>query len=144
VPFAASATRLGSCTVTATDLDFGIHSLLTSNIDASSNIVVNCTPQLDYVIGLNGGNQGAIDPTQRKMANAGNSEFVTYGLYKDAARIQPWGDAGGLAVSGTGTGANQTLNAHGRVAPQTTPSPSVYTDTVVVTVTIELQKPFKE
>jgi spore coat protein U-like protein len=121
--------------VTASDLNFGSHSLLNSNIDASNNIVVNCTPELDYVIGLNGGNQGATDPTQRKMANAGNTEFVTYGLYKDAGRSQAWGDSGALLFSGTGTGANQNLNAFGRVAPQTTPSPNSYTDIVVITVT---------
>jgi spore coat protein U-like protein len=135
VPFTGSATRLGSCTVTASDLNFGSHSLLNSNIDASNNIVVNCTPELDYVIGLNGGNQGATDPTQRKMANAGNTEFVTYGLYKDAGRSQAWGDSGALLFSGTGTGANQNLNAFGRVTPQTTPSPNSYTDIVVITVT---------
>ena len=135
VPFTASATRLGSCTVTATDLNFGSHNLLNSNIDASNSIVVNCTPELDYVIGLNGGTQGATDPTQRKMSNAGNTEFVTYGLYKDTGRLQSWGDSGALLFSGSGTGANETLNAYGRVPPQTTPSANSYTDTVVITVT---------
>jgi spore coat protein U domain-containing protein, fimbrial subunit CupE1/2/3/6 len=133
VPFTASATRLGSCTVTASDLNFGSHNLLNSNIDASNNIVVNCTPELDYVIGLSGGNHGTT--AQRKMANAGNTEFVTYGLYKDAGRSQVWGDNGVLLFSGTGTGANQNLNAYGRVAPQTTPSANSYTDIVVITVT---------
>ena len=85
-----------------------------------------------------GGNQGATDPTQRKMANAGNTEFVTYGLYKDTGRSQAWGDSGALLFSGTGTGANQNLNAFGRVAPQTTPSANSYTDIVVITVTYSL------
>jgi len=133
VPFTAFATRLGSCTVTASDLNFGSHNLLNSNIDASNNIVVNCTSELDYVIGLSGGNHGTT--AQRKMANAGNTEFVTYGLYKDAGRSQVWGDSGVLLFSGTGTGANQNLNAYGRVAPQTTPSANSYTDIVVITVT---------
>jgi len=60
-----------------------------------------------------------------------------YGLYKDIDRTQPWGDAStpGSTVSGTGSGANQTLTVYGRVPPQTTPSAGVYADTVVVTVT---------
>ncbi|UWU14363.1 spore coat protein U domain-containing protein [Rhizobium sullae] len=37
--------------------------------------------------------------------------------------------------SGDGNGAAQLLTVYGRVQPQTTPSPGVYTDTVVVIVT---------
>ncbi len=65
------------------------------------------------------------------------AETVTYGLYKDTDRAQPWGDAAtpGSTVAGTGNGATQTLTVYGRVPPQATPSAGVYTDTVVVTVT---------
>nr|WP_281033880.1 spore coat protein U domain-containing protein [Mesorhizobium sp. M4B.F.Ca.ET.049.02.1.2] len=35
----------------------------------------------------------------------------------------------------TGVGTAQNLTVYGRVPPQTTPSPGVYTDTVIVTVT---------
>jgi spore coat protein U-like protein len=38
-------------------------------------------------------------------------------------------------VSGTGTGLTQPLNVYGRVAPQTTPQPGAYTDTIVATIT---------
>ena len=38
-------------------------------------------------------------------------------------------------ASGTGTGVTQTLNVYGRVAPQTTPKPGTYSDTVIATVT---------
>lgn len=62
---------------------------------------------------------------------------MTYGLYKDAARSQPWGDATtpGSTVAGAGNGLVQQLTVYGRVPPQTTPSPGTYTDTVVVTLT---------
>ncbi|MGN8543862.1 spore coat protein U domain-containing protein [Bradyrhizobium sp. 13971] len=41
----------------------------------------------------------------------------------------------GSTVPGTGTGLAQNLAVYGRVLPQGTPSPGVYSDTVVVTVT---------
>jgi len=59
------------------------------------------------------------------------AETITYGLYKDADRSQPWGDTGtpGSTIAGTGNGAAQTLTVYGRVPPQKTPSPGTYTDT---------------
>lgn len=63
------------------------------------------------------------------------SQAVTYGLYKDAARSQPWGSAGTQLVTGSGAGAAQNLPVYGRVLPQSTPPAGSYTDTVVVTVT---------
>jgi spore coat protein U-like protein len=61
---------------------------------------------------------------------------VTYGLYRDSARSQAWGSTAGVdTVSGTGTGLTQTLTVYGRVAPQTTPTPGTYSDTIIATVT---------
>jgi spore coat protein U-like protein len=60
---------------------------------------------------------------------------ISYGLYKDVGYGQPWGDARGDVVTGTGTGAVEALPVYGIVPAQTTPAPGVYRDTVVVTVT---------
>jgi spore coat protein U-like protein len=132
--FTASATRLGSCTVVASDLNFGSHAMLDADVDAATTISVNCTPDLSYSVGLNGGTQGATDPEQRQMANPSGTEFVTYGLYKDATHLQPWGSSGSALSSGVGSGSDQLLTAYGRVPTQATPSPDTYNDTVVVTV----------
>jgi spore coat protein U-like protein len=43
--------------------------------------------------------------------------------------------AGIDTVAGTGNGSAQTLSVYGRIAPQTTPAPGAYADTVNVTVT---------
>ncbi|MER9648583.1 IS110 family transposase [Mesorhizobium sp. M0199] len=69
-------------------------------------------------------------------ANVKGGGTVTYGLYKDIARTQPWGDASmaGSMVTGTGTG-HPSLDRLWPGAPQAMPSAGVYTDTVVVTVT---------
>ena len=87
-----------------------------------------------YSAALNGGNSAATDPTKRKMSKA--SETITYGLYRDSARSLPWGSTAGTdTVSGTGTGSNQLFTVYGRVAAQTTPSPGLYTDSVILTLT---------
>ncbi|ESZ69607.1 MULTISPECIES: spore coat protein U domain-containing protein [unclassified Mesorhizobium] len=132
--FTINATVAANCLVTTQNIDFGSKGVLTANADATGQVSVTCTPSTAYTVSLNGGTTGGT-PTNRKMSKG--AERVTYGLYKDAARSQPWGDAGtpGSTVAGTGTGTAQALTVYGRVPPQTTPSAGVYTDTVVVTIT---------
>lgn len=130
----ATATVQSSCNVSATNLNFGTASVLVSNVDATSSLGVQCSSALPYTVALNGGNANATDPTQRKMSNG--AKQVTYGLYRDVARSLPWGSTTGTnTVAGTGTGATQALTVYGRVAPQTTPAPATYQDTIVVTIT---------
>ncbi len=130
--FNVTATVLKNCLVTATDIDFGSRGVLASNVDASGQLGVRCTAGTPYTVGLNGGLSGG-PPTARRMTRA--SEFVTYGLFRDAAYAQPWGDVAGSMASGTGTGVVQNLTVFGRVPPQATPSPGLYSDTIVATVT---------
>ncbi|SEE37861.1 Spore coat protein U (SCPU) domain-containing protein [Rhizobiales bacterium GAS191] len=130
----ATATVLSSCNVSATTLNFGTASVLTHNVDATSSLSVQCSNSLPYTVALNGGNSGATDPTQRKMANG--AAQITYGLYRDPARTLPWGSTtGSNTAAGTGTGAAQALTVYGRVSAQTTPAPATYQDTIVVTIT---------
>lgn len=134
VPFTVQANNAGACTVSATTLDFGQRGVLDGNADASNQISVTCSNSVPYTIGLNGGNAGASDPTQRKMS-IGLTQ-ITYGIYRDAARTLPWGNSAGVnTIASTGTGAAQLYTGYGRVPPQTTPAPGIYTDTIVVTVT---------
>ncbi len=136
VPFIVRATNNSACTVVTTALDFGSQTDLTAAYDAANSIGVTCTAGTVYEVGLNGGLSGAADPTQRRMTNAATPLYVTYGVYRDAARTQPWGNTpGSNTMSATGTGSAQTLTGYGRVPAQTTPNALTYTDTVVVTVT---------
>jgi len=132
--FTVSATVAANCLVLAQNINFGSIGVLSANVDATGQVTVTCTPTTSYTISLNGGTTGS-PPASRKMSKG--AETVTYGLFKDAARSQIWGDAStpGSTVPGTGTGLAQNLVVYGRVLPQTTPSPGLYTDTVVVTVT---------
>ena len=93
-----------------------------------------CTNGTPYTVGLDGGLSGATNPTQRKMTQG--TAFVLYGLYRDAARSQAFGNTIGTnTAAGTGTGLSQTLTVYGRVAPQATPAPGTYTDTITATLT---------
>ncbi|WP_348632909.1 spore coat U domain-containing protein [Mesorhizobium sp. M00.F.Ca.ET.216.01.1.1] len=132
--FTVNAAVAANCLVSTQNIDFGSTGVLSANVDATGQVSVTCTPATAYTVSLGGGTTGS-PPTARKMSKV--AETVTYGLYKDAGRIQPWGDAStpGSTVPGTGSGAVQNLTVYGRVPPQATPSAGVYTDTVVVTVT---------
>jgi len=133
-PFTVTAVVPAKCTVSNATLDFGAQSVLSSNIDASTNLSVSCSRSLPYSVALDGGLTGATDPTQRAMTKV--SERVYYGLYRDSTRTQGWGATTNVnTLSGTGTGLAQSVPVYGRVPPQTTPSPGTYTDTVVVTLT---------
>ncbi len=129
----AAATVVASCGVSATNLNFGTIGLLTGTTDAQGTLTVQCSATLPYTVSLDGGQSGATNPTQRKMAFGGASVF--YGLYRDAARSLPWGSTAGInTAAGTGNGLPQNLTVYGRIAPQTTPMPGTFTDTIVVTV----------
>ncbi len=136
VPFTAQATYPATCTVTATNLDFGSEGVLNMAVTTTNAVSVTCSSGSGYSISLSGGNAAAVDPTQRKMANGGNTEFITYGIYQDLNHTMPWGSTiGSNTVAGSGNGSAQIYTAYGRVPPQTTPSAQTYTDTIIVTVT---------
>jgi spore coat protein U-like protein len=129
-----TATVAADCLVSANNIDFGTSGVLLNPVDAAGAVGVRCTVGTAYSIGLNGGLANA-PPAARLMTKG--AEAITYGIYKDAARSQIWGDASlpGGTVSGTGNGLLSTRPTYGRVPAQPTPSPGTYSDIVVVTVT---------
>jgi spore coat protein U-like protein len=132
--FSVLANVISTCNINASNISFGSVGVVSSNVDATSTVSTQCNTSVPYTVSLSGGNAAATDPTQRKMAKA--SETVTYGLYRDAARLQPWGSTIGTnTVAGTGTGAARNITVYGRVPPQATGSPGNYSDTIVATVT---------
>jgi len=133
-PFTVTATNTISCSVTATNLDFGTAGVLAANVDTTNTITVTCASGIPYTVGLDGGLSGATDPTQRLMRLG--SASVAYGIYRDAARTLPWGSSIGTnTIAGNGNGNPQNYTGYGRVGPQATPAPGTYNDTIVVTVT---------
>lgn len=130
---AVSMSILGSCTVTGGALNFGSLTTLSASVDVASTISVNCTSGAAYTVGLSAGAGTGATYAARKMSAGASS--VTYALYQDLARTTVWGETGSAALSGTGSGAAQTLNVYGRVPAQAVPGAGTYSDTVTVTVT---------
>lgn len=115
-------------------LDFGMHGVLTSAVDAAATLQVACTNTTPYTIGLSSGlGAGATTSLRRMTAGA---DTIDYSLFRDSARTATWGNTIGVdTAAATGTGAAQSFTVYGRVPAQTTPSSASYTDTVTVTVT---------
>lgn len=132
--FTATARIRNTCTLAVNDLDFGAHGVLSTTLDRQTTIDATCTMGTPYVLAVGPGLSGATNPAQRRMSKG--VEGVTYGLYRDSGRGQPWGwMQGSNTWTGAGTGAKQAVPVYGRVPAQASPSPGAYTDTVVVTLT---------
>src|SRR5205814_6981353 len=100
-PFWASAIVANQCGVSATNMNFGSASLLTSALSATAQVSVSCNAILPVTVALDNGATGT-GPTARLMTAGGNS--IQYGIYKDSAHNQPWGNSVGTnTASGTGS-----------------------------------------
>jgi spore coat protein U-like protein len=133
--FTTTATVISSCNVSATTLDFGSTTALTSNVDATSTVSATCTSGTAYNIGLDAGTSAGATVTTRKMSSLAGKK-INYSLFRNSGRTTNWGVTVGTdTVSGTGNGAAQNISVFGRVPSQTTPAPAAYADTIVATVT---------
>ena len=134
--FNVSLTITAECKIiSASDLNFGSVGVISNNIDVNSAIVVQCTNNTGYFLGLSAGLGTGATVATRRMTGGTPSGTVDYSLYTTAARSTVWGDTGSARQSGTGNGGNQSYVVYGRIAPQTTPAPGGYTDTITVTLT---------
>ncbi len=133
--FQVTATVNASCSVSATDLAFGVYDPFSAtDIDGTVTLTVLCTNTTDYDIGLDEGTGGGATVTTRVMESGAND--LTYSLYQNTQRTTVWGDTVGVdTVSDTGTGSNQTFTVYGRLFALQNAAPGSYSDTVTVTVT---------
>jgi spore coat protein U-like protein len=126
-----SATVANQCSVSASNMNFGTASLLTSALSATSNISVTCNAAIPLTIALDNGATGT-GPTTRLMT--AGTHTVQYGIYKDGAHSQPWGSTVGTNTA-SANGPSASLTAYGQVPTQAAPPPGSYADIVGVTVT---------
>ncbi|HET7085766.1 MAG TPA: spore coat U domain-containing protein [Rhizomicrobium sp.] len=131
IPITASVQP--SCTISATNLNFGNYAR--AQLDGLSTIQLNCANATTWNVGLNAGVFPGATVTTRSMA--GPSAFqLNYSLFSNPARSINWGNTVGTdTVSGTGTGASQTLNVYGRIPAAQNVGPGSYVDTIVATIT---------
>jgi spore coat protein U-like protein len=126
-----SATVVNQCNVTATTMNFGTASLLTSALTATSQIAVSCNAAIPLTVALDNGATGS-SPTNRLMTSGART--VKYGIYQDSAHGVSWGNTVGSNTE-SATGPSATLTAYGQVPAQAAPVPGSYADVVGVTVT---------
>jgi spore coat protein U-like protein len=135
-PFTASATVPNNCSIaSAGNLEFGsVAGTITANRDQTSTLTFTCTGRTAWNVGLDNGQNAS--GSFRRMRLGTSNNYVTYDLYRDAARTQRWGTTiGADTATGTGSGSAQSLTVHGRVpATQAVPA-GLYRDVVTVTVT---------
>jgi spore coat protein U-like protein len=130
-----SLTINAGCNVSSSPLAFLAQSVLASAANQTGSVSVTCTNTTPYNVGLDKGAGSGASVSNRLMTGP-SSATVAYGLFQDIAHTANWGNTVGTdTVSGTGNGNAQTVNVYGRIAPQTTPAPGAYADTVNVTVT---------
>jgi len=124
--FQVLANVQATCSVSATNLDFGQYDpLSTTPKDGSSTISVTCTNGTTYGVGVT-------TPTARAMTGPAGAT-LTYGLYNDTGRTTAFNVP---ANGATGNGQAQAISVYGRIPiGQITARAGAYTDTVNVTVT---------
>src|SRR5262249_38974231 len=83
--FTVQISITASCTInSASTLNFGTQGVLTTNVDQTSTVQVQCTDTTPYNIGLDAGTGSGATVATRKMTSGGAT--VNYSLYSDAAR----------------------------------------------------------
>jgi spore coat protein U-like protein len=112
-------------------MNFGTASLLTAALSATAQVSVSCNAGLPVTVALDNGATGT-GPTSRLMT--AGTHTIQYGIYKDSAHSQPWGNTVGINTA-SGAGPSATLTAYGQVPTQAAPTPGSYADVVGVTVT---------
>lgn len=134
--FGVQITIQTACQIlSATDINFGSQGVLSTNVNATGTITVQCTLLTPYNIGLDAGTGASATVAARKMTSVATNT-VTYSLYQDPAHLLVWGNTIGTnTVAGVGTGIAVPNTVYGQVPPQSTPPAAVYNDTITVTVT---------
>ena len=133
--FQVSATVAAACTVSASPMNFGSFSSLTSVVDTTTSVTVNCVSGTTWLAGIDLGTGAGASLASRKLT--GGANILDYNIFRDAARTQVMGGfvTGGNVLGGTGTGLNDVQTLYGRIpANATTPPAGTYTDLITVTV----------
>lgn len=129
----------GSCQIiSATDIDFGAQRAAAGAVlSQTGTIQVQCTKDLPFTLGLDGGTSGS--PTARVMTNATTGTTIPYTLSQDAGGTSNWGNSAPSWYSGTGLGIGSEytigLTVYGKAVLAGNEPVGSYVDTITATVT---------
>jgi len=134
--FRVSARVEAVCSVTATDLDFGVYSSQNASPQPGTTILqATCTPGTTYNIGLNAGTSSGATINQRKMSGTPASNQLNYQLYSDSSHTTIWGNTSGTdTVTGSGTGLTVPHTVYGQIPGAQNVPAGNYADTITVSI----------
>jgi spore coat protein U-like protein len=135
-----NATVLNTCAIVPGTLNFGNYdSASTTDLTASTNMVLTCTPGTAYTISMDKGLGSGATTTVRVLTNGSNT--MQYKLYQDSGHAHNFGNTAGTdTLSGTSSlsGLTNNIPVYGVIPNSQLSSGSVagllYADTVTVTV----------
>jgi spore coat protein U-like protein len=134
--FQVTATVNSACSVSATDLAFGVYDPSAAADDNTSTITVTCTKGTAYNIGLDAGIASGATVTTRQMKHDTLADLINYSLFSDASRTVNWGNTPSTDTVdvGSATGAAEKHTVYGRIATGQYVTAGDYSDTITVTV----------
>jgi spore coat protein U-like protein len=127
----APAAALAACTLAQPpNMNLGSYTGAEST-SGSTTIRVTCTfASSNYTIGLNAGTGSGATTSNRKLTGPA-SATLNYGLFRDAAHTQNWGNTVGVdTAAGQGNVSTRDFTIHPRIAAGQLVAPGTYTDTV--------------
>lgn len=134
--FQTTATLGASCSVSASDINFGaITPAETGEASANGSVTATCSKGLPVSIAISAGNSGTF--AQRTMGGTGgNTDKLAYNLYTMSNNGSVWGDKteGTSTIGMNGTGIAQTKTIYGILALNQYLKPDTYTDNLTVTL----------
>jgi spore coat protein U-like protein len=122
------------CSLQTFPLTFDASTIVGNNpIDATTHVVVKCTPNTNYTIDIDKGLYA--NGINRRMFSASTNSYVAYDVYRDSPRTSVWGTGQLKNVSGnSGTGLPLDILIYGRVPNTGKINAGDYKDTLIVTL----------
>jgi spore coat protein U-like protein len=122
-----------SCTVSGATLDFGTYtSGQTTALTGFTQIAYSNCPAGQLRFQLDGGTNGTA--TARKLGNGGGGALLNYGIFRDSARTQNFGQAGDSRLVTLTAAGSGNISVYGRIPAGQSVAAGTYTDTVVITL----------
>ncbi len=131
--FQVTANVLVTCTISATDMNFGDY--VGASINTRSEILINCTNTAQWNIGLSAGTAPDATVNNRRMTGPGGF-FLNSTISPDPSVSYSWGAPGDPnSANGSGTGTAQVVTAFGFLGAGQSVGPGGYADTLTATIT---------
>lgn len=135
LPVTATVINGGNCTLgRVTNMIFPQYSPLNSHPDyATGSVVVTCTKNMPYDVGINKGLSDGATEENRLLTRNGGKQELKYGLFQDANYKYNYGTIlGKNTLHQVGTGSSHIITIYGEIPINQTVEPGTYTDTVTI------------